>query len=101
MGTLKRSDTYQTVSISCNKCDLKLFNYKKKNGTKSSLIKIYKDRIVKDFHEILPIHRTTTSINEIQSIPLKCPQCGTIWGRHGSIAGNIIFKCVGGKLRLS
>jgi hypothetical protein len=31
-----------------------LFLYKKKNGTKSNLVKMYMERIVKDHEDILP-----------------------------------------------
>ncbi|KAL7462295.1 hypothetical protein ACHAXS_002678 [Conticribra weissflogii] len=39
-------NTYQTVSVNCSSCKHRLFRYKKKNGTKSNLIKCYVERIV-------------------------------------------------------
>jgi hypothetical protein len=46
-------DTYQTVTVRCNTCTTKLFRYKKKNGTKSSLVKCYVERIVEDCENLL------------------------------------------------
>ena len=46
-------DSYRTVDVNCNKCRTMLFEYKKKNGTKSSLVKMFIERIVKDPYNIL------------------------------------------------
>jgi DNA-directed RNA polymerase subunit M/transcription elongation factor TFIIS len=46
-------DSYQTVSIYCKTCALLLFRYKKKNGTKSGLVKCYVERIIDDCAHLL------------------------------------------------
>ena len=46
-------DAYQTVSVNCGKCRQRLFRYKKKNGTKSNLVKCYVERISEDSAGIL------------------------------------------------
>merc|ERR1719253_400128 len=46
-------DNYQTVSVNCAKCRLRLFRYKKKNGTKSNLVKCYVERISEDSAGVL------------------------------------------------
>ena len=95
MGSLAASDKYRTVRIACGKCHINLFRYKKKNGTKSGLTKIYHDRIVADPYQYLP--RATSGTNNL----LECPKCKSNWGRHGTKAGHKIFRCIGGKLLLS
>jgi hypothetical protein len=40
-------ESYQTVSINFAKCGTLLFRYKKKNGTKTNLVKAYVERICK------------------------------------------------------
>jgi hypothetical protein len=39
-------DAYPTVAVNCTTCGCRLFRYKKKNGTKSNLIKCYIERII-------------------------------------------------------
>uniref|UniRef100_A0A7S4AEH2 LITAF domain-containing protein n=1 Tax=Pseudo-nitzschia australis TaxID=44445 RepID=A0A7S4AEH2_9STRA len=46
-------DNYQTISVNCNTCRERLFRYKKKNGTKSNLVKCYVERICEDSAGIL------------------------------------------------
>jgi len=93
MVGLRSHHNYQTVIISCRNCLTDIFKYKKKNGTKSSLVKMFVDRITKDIHKLL-------DTKDIGISTLTCPKCGVLWGRHGNIAGNKIFKCIGGKLHL-
>ena len=47
-------DSYRSVDCSCSKCKNLLFKYKKKNGTKSNLVKMYVERIYEDYHNIIP-----------------------------------------------
>merc|ERR1719253_2359993 len=60
-------DNYQTVSVNCNKCRLRLFRYKKKNGTKSNLIKCYIERICEDSAGILFQSKTKTKSSAVSS----------------------------------
>ena len=53
-ANLRPSDSYQTVSVLCTTCRSKIFKYKKKNGTKSGLVKLYLERIVSDPYNIIP-----------------------------------------------
>ena len=48
-------DSYQTVSVNCSKCQERLFRYKKKNGTKSNLVKCYVERICEDSAGVLAL----------------------------------------------
>jgi len=48
-------DNYQTVSVNCSKCQERLFRYKKKNGTKSNLVKCYIERISEDSAGVLAL----------------------------------------------
>lgn len=48
-------DNYQTVSVNCSKCQQRLFRYKKKNGTKSNLVKCYIERISEDSAGVLAL----------------------------------------------
>lgn len=123
-SALRNSDSYRTVHISCNKCSTLLFKYKKKNGTKSALVKMYTARIIYDPHsfvELPPtglrpkptvstavtspakVDGTSTEGSEStkQAKKLECPQCLSEWGRHGVKAGHTTFKCIGGKIRMS
>jgi len=54
-------DNYQTVSVNCNKCKERLFRYKKKNGTKSNLVKCYIERICEDSAGILALAASSSS----------------------------------------
>lgn len=133
-SALRCSDSYRTVHITCHKCNTLLFKYKKKNGTKSKLIKMYTARIIFDPYEFVhtPSHSQSHSQGEPFSSPtlntsrlpstlhsnskqnleyhvdcnvtqkkLVCPKCQSEWGRPGSKAGHDIFKCIGGKIRVS
>ena len=46
-------DAYPTVNVYCTTCNVQLFRYKKKNGTKSNLVKCYIERIVEDCVHLL------------------------------------------------
>ena len=95
-------DSYRTVDVACNKCRTTLYEYKKKNGTKSSLVKMFIERIVKDPFGIL----TSANLNggddnyssEFQDY--SCPKCGTKIGRHAVIKGLPAIKIIGNRLRM-
>ena len=94
LGTLRNSEKYRTVQVTCLTCNAKIFNYKKKNGTKSNLVKIYMDRIVKDHHNIL--NNCDTEIEALQ-----CPHCRTVLAKHALLSGHKILKCIGNRLKLN
>lgn len=54
-------DTYRSVDVLCTKCQTKLFKYKKKNGTKSKLVKMYIERIVNDPFDLLLNNKSETT----------------------------------------
>lgn len=84
-------DSYQTVSVICANCQTRLFRYKKKNGTKSNLIKCYVERIVEDAYNIL----------QQGNDEYQCPQCETNFARATVIRGLPALKLVGGKTRMT
>lgn len=136
-SALRPSDSYRTVHIECSKCSTLLFKYKKKNGTKSKLVKMYLARIVFDPFHFLPssvpdrasssrgpytdtkhfhlgaslktdhIYESVSQedVTSLVAAPgekeLRCPQCQSEWGRPGARAGLDVFKCIGGKIRMS
>ena len=67
-------DNYQTVSVNCNNCRLRLFRYKKKNGTKSNLIKCYIERICEDSAGILFQSKIKTKSSAASSEQHQQPQ---------------------------
>jgi len=89
-------DSYRTVSVNCSKCKTQLFRYKKKNGTKSNLIKCYKERITQDCTGLLSLEESDTAIVE-----WKCPNCQIIFGRDSMIHGRPAIKLIGGKTRMT
>ncbi|MCJ8340112.1 MAG: hypothetical protein MJK10_16725 [Pseudomonadales bacterium] len=70
----------KTVEIHCLKCRQALFKYRK--GGKGSLVKCFKERIVKDY----------------TSDQLSCPSCGQIFARDCLIRGVPALKMIGGKV---
>ena len=89
----KGVESYQTVSVACQKCNELLFRYKKKNGLKSNLIKCYVERIVEDPAGLLDAWSDRT-------VELKCPQCQSGFARDALIHGRPALKLVGGKVRM-
>lgn len=87
-------DSYQTVSVNCAKCRTKIFRYKKKNGTKSNLIKCYIERIVEDSEGAL--ERLVDEDSEV-----ICPKCESKLARQTLIHGRPALKFVGGKIRMT
>ena len=69
----------RSVKVLCSGCKQQLFLYKK--GGKGSLVKCFKERIVKDFTEQECI----------------CPSCGKEFARPTMIRGKPAFKIIGGK----
>jgi len=87
-------DNYQTVSVNCKKCRTRLFRYKKKNGTKSNLIKCYVERISEDCVDLVK--------NKIEdSTEWHCPNCETRFGKDSMIHGRPAIKLVGGKTHMT
>lgn len=92
-------DSYQTVSINCAKCGEKLFRYKKKNGTKSNLVKCYIERISEDYTGLLKAQEISGISSE--EFQWSCPNCETKFARHALIHGRPALKMVGGKIRMT
>lgn len=88
-------DSYQTVGIQCTTCHTKLFRYKKKNGTKSNLIKCYIERIVEDYENLLEAGDADATAE------YHCPNCNTRFARSATIKGLPALKLVGGKIRMT
>ena len=89
-------DGYRTVSVNCAKCSARLFRYKKKNGTKSNLIKCYLERIVDDVEGVLSGRDDADDV-----APYVCPKCDTRFGRPATIHGRPAMKFIGGKIRMT
>lgn len=93
-------DSYQTVSVNCSKCQQRLFRYKKKNGTKSNLIKCYVERIAEDSCGVLQ-KQIESGITHENYIDWKCPNCESQFARSANIKGLPALKLVGGKVRMT
>jgi predicted RNA-binding Zn-ribbon protein involved in translation (DUF1610 family) len=89
-------DSYQTVSVNCSRCGTRLFRYKKKNGTKSNLVKCFVERIAEDTAGVLREQQGTEEATEYQ-----CPSCGQRFARAAVIRGRPALKLVGGKVRMT
>ena len=93
-------ETYQTVSVNCNICRHRLFRYKKKNGTKSNLIKCYVERIVHCEDPVL--QKKVDGFETLdEDHKWECPECGTGFARAAMIRGLPALKLVGGKTRMT
>jgi uncharacterized protein YlaI len=90
-------DSYQTVSVNCAKCRTRLFRYKKKNGTKSNLVKCYIERISEDCVNLLDRKRLKNDDSE----DWFCPNCQTRFGKDSMIHGRPAIKLVGGKIQMT
>jgi DNA-directed RNA polymerase subunit RPC12/RpoP len=93
-------DTYQTVSINCTKCRQRLFRYKKKNGTKSNLIKCFVERIIEDSCGVLQ-KQEGSGIPQSEYTEWRCPNCESQFARSATIKGLPALKLVGGKVRMT
>ncbi len=103
-------DSYQTVSVNCKKCKTRLFRYKKKNGTKSNLVKCYVERISEDCVGLIAEKKKKndeSNENEIDNSvscgdeDWICPNCQTKFGRNSMIHGRPAIKLVGGKIQMT
>eukprot|EP00040_Diaphanoeca_grandis_P006631 m.38098 g.38098 ORF g.38098 m.38098 type:complete len:138 (+) comp17829_c0_seq1:677-1090(+) len=83
-------DSYRSMDISCAKCRYKLFVYKKKNGTKSRLVRMYKERITVDLHDLL----------DADVADYTCPSCNTQFGRSAVVRGRDAIKIVGNRIQM-
>jgi hypothetical protein len=92
-------ESYQTVSVKCSKCSQRLFRYKKKNGTKSNLVKCYVERIVEDSAGVLALQESSGVSPE--EFSWQCPACQTQFARSAQIHGRPALKIVGGKVRMT
>ena len=72
------------VDIKCTGCKAPLFRYAKGNGAGSKLVKIYDERIVKDYTEDQQ----------------HCPQCGAEFARRALVHGRVAFKVISGKVSM-
>ena len=95
-------ESYQTVAVNCQSCKHRLFRYKKKNGTKSNLIKCYVERIVHDDPDNV-LAQQLENFTELSETDHKwcCPKCGVNFGRSSLIHGLPALKLVGGKTRMT
>lgn len=96
-------ESYQTVSVNCVACKNRLFRYKKKNGTKSNLIKCFVERIVYDDPEGVLEQQLDnfTELSDDTDHEWACPNCKTKFGRSSLIRGLPAIKLVGGKTRMT
>lgn len=101
-------DSYQTVSVNCSKCWERLFRYKKKNGTKSNLIKCYIERISEDSAGVLEKALSQIDLEDgelpkdlPQDYGWECPNCKTQFARSAQIKGLPALKLVGGKVKMT
>lgn len=85
----------------CNSCKNRLFKYKKKNGTKSNLIKCYVERIVCEDTNALEEQLDNFSEQSEQDHEWECTNCGTHFARCALIHGRPALKVVGGKTRMT
>lgn len=110
-------DSYPTVSVYCTTCSIQLFRYKKKNGTKSQLVKCYVERIMDDCVHLLRDQYYSNSVINCSSTgtvsssetteqhqlhqDYYCPNCQTKIARYVRIHHMPSLKWVGGKIRMS
>ena len=92
-------DSYRTVSVNCAKCGHRLFRYKKKNGTKTNLVKCYIERIVEDSAGLFAKQETTNMA--LDECLWECPNCETRFARYSLIHGRPALKIIGGKVRMA
>lgn len=81
MAKPNKKGPLRTVDISCAACKAPLYRYRK--GGKGSLVKCFKERIVKDFTQQEGI----------------CPGCDVEFARNTLIRGTPALKMIGGKVR--
>ena len=104
-------DSYRTVSVNCAKCGERLFRYKKKNGTKSNLVKYFIERISEDCAGVLQDEggeaaaaasaSASAAYDEAASRNYHCPACQSRFARYAVMRGLPALKLVGGKVRMT
>jgi hypothetical protein len=94
-------DGYQTVSVNCAKCRTRLFRYKKKNGTKSNLVKCYIERISEDCVNLIEKKRKAKDDTSVGGDEWFCPTCQSRFGKDSMIHGRPAIKLVGGKIQMT
>jgi len=94
-------DSYRTVSVNCAKCGERQFRYKKKNGTKSNLVKCYVERIAEDSAGLPVLAKQESSGAAADDFQWECPSCQTQFARLSLIHGRPALKIVGGKVRMT
>jgi len=92
----RKIEDFQTVSVSCAKCNTRLFGYKKKNGLKSALVKCYIERIVEDPFGLLSGDERAAELGS----EWACPSCSSVFARSAVIRGRPALKLAGGKARM-
>lgn len=91
----RRVDKYRSIKILCARCNYLLFRYKKKNGTKSALIKILINRIAEDPNNMIP-----ENVDELPS-PCECPKCGEAFARPAVTRGSkCALKIIGNRVHI-
>lgn len=80
MGQKRGGGRFHTIKIYCSKCQTLLYKYRKQGF--GSLVKCYKDRIIKD---------NTRG-------DLKCPTCGQEFAREAIIHNRPANKIIQGKV---
>ena len=91
----RRFNSYRNIKILCARCNCMLFRYKKRNGTKSALIKILINRIAEDPNNMIPEY-----FDELPS-PCQCPRCGEAFARPVVIKGSeCALKIIGKRVRI-
>jgi hypothetical protein len=78
-----------------------IFRYKKKNGTKSGLVKCYIERVVEDCAFLLRDQYNHMIRDELREQTFFCPKCRTTIARYAMVRGLPALKWVGGKIRMA
>jgi hypothetical protein len=94
---------FRTVTVVCARCQITLFKYKKANGKKSNLVKLYIERVVQDpFNLLVPtVEPPQTQLCDLSAkYRCTCPSCGTTFGRPARISGQDAVKIIGGRLAM-
>ncbi|CAE8609629.1 unnamed protein product [Polarella glacialis] len=92
-------DAYPKVKILCSGCGELLATYRKKNGTRSQLVKMYVERIAEDPHELLATTGRVSVCGE--GLEPSCPGCGTRFCRGPKLVnGRPAWGIISGKVRM-
>ncbi|CAJ1376389.1 unnamed protein product [Effrenium voratum] len=92
-------ESYAKVSVLCSRCGELLARYRKRNGTKSNLIKMYVERIAEDTHSILAMESQIPACGENKEI--ACPGCERSFCRGPRLVkGRPAWKIIAGRVRM-